>query len=958
MYTFKNLSKIPGLMALTLSLTLFSCATSGAYKPALYGNLGAPKDAVPFMPAARTGTLPNGLKYYILENAMPEGRAYLTMAVHAGSLQEEDDQQGLAHFVEHMAFNGTERFPKSELIEYLRSLGMRWGPEVNAYTSYDQTVYGIEVPVEADGEGRKIVPDQALAVIDDWTRAVTFAPEEVDSERGVVLEEYRTRLGAWERIWRKMAAVIFKGTPYVDRFPIGVPEIIGSAPRERLVDYYRTWYRADNMALVFVGDFDGEKLETELASHFSASAPASSLERPSLIPSNPKKGNLAVEINTDPELPHTRIDLFYKLPVNKLTNETDLASYRQGIINNLIDRMLSMRFDEAAHKPDTPYTAAGAGLSEYAGAVNNYMFIAIAKTGSAEAALSALLLEKEKMARYGFTDSEIDQAKRSLLADMERIVSEKDRQHSSGYLDSFVNHFINGDTPTDTSWDLNALTVLLPGISTREIAGAAKNYFAYKDLTVFISAPDADAASLPNPDTVRRLVKQSERASVPRPVNENLDATLLDRRPTPGSISSETKDESSGTIQWELSNGAKVILKETKNKNNQIVLYAMARGGLTSVPENQIVSADLSAEMMSASGVGPYSRSDLAKKLADKQVSISFGVSGMLRNVQGSSTTGDLQTLFELLYLHFTQPRIDPEPVASLIDDYRTELAQRNENPEALFYDEVTRTLYNNNIYYKPMAMEDLEKINIDDALAFLKQASNPGDYTFVFTGNLDIPALRSFTEAYLASIPPGETWNTWTDPQIVRPENVEREVRKGLEEKSLVYLSWMLPKTEYTAAGSAAADVLSEYLDNKLMERIRKQMGGAYSISGNVSLSPLPSPGETTMSVYFPCDPQRVQELRTAVMEELELVAKGTIDKDAFNKSVEGLKKSFDLKMQDNGYIGRSLAYLTTLYNLPLSHLEQPPELYQAVTVQDLQGMMGKLLARGVVSVILYPAN
>jgi zinc protease len=942
-------------VSFSLILTILSCASTGnSPDAAVYGSLGAPTDAIPFMPAVRTGTLPSGLGYYILENSMPEDRAYLTLAVNAGSIQEAEDQQGLAHFVEHMAFNGTEGFPKSDLIEYLRSLGMRWGPEVNAYTYYDQTVYGIEVPVELDGDGRRSIPDKALAVIDDWTRAVTFAPEDVDSERAIILEEYRTRLGAWERVWRKMAPVIFRGTPYVDRFPIGVPEIIEKAPVERLVNYYRTWYRADTMALVFVGDFDGEKLETELAAHFSIPAPTAPLDKPSFESPQPRKGNFSVEINTDPELPHTRIDLYYRLPPSK--GLKDLAAFRQGLINTLIDRMLSLRFDEAAYKPETPYTAAGAGINQYtAGKIRDYVLVAIAKTGNAEETLKALLLEKEKLTRYGFTAVEIDQAKRSLLADMERIVSEKDRQHSSGYLNGMVAHFIEAQPVTDVSWDLEALSVLLPGITAREIAAAVKEYFASGDLTVFLTAPDAEASTLPTADRVRSLIHQAGRARIAKPLENALDEKLLDRTPTPGSIVSETKDEPSGSLLWELSNGAKVILKETKNKNNEIVLYALAKGGTTSVPEDKIVSAELAAEMLAFSGLGVYSKSDLTKKLADKQVSLSFNLSGFLRNFQGASTTGDLKTLFELLYLNFTQPRIDSGAVASLIDDYRTKLGQRKENPEAVFFDEITRTIYNDNPYYTPMVMEDLEKINTADAMTILQRAHNPADYTFVFTGNLDIGALRVLAETYLASIPPTEPWNTWTDPRIVRPGKTVKEVHKGQEEKSIVFMGWMAPQT-YSESMEAAAAVLGEYLDNRLMEKTRKQMGGTYSLSASVSMSPLPPDGELTMSVYFPCDPQRVKELSAAILEELDMVSKGTIDRDAFTKSIAALKKSFEISMQDNSYISRNYANFTVIYDRPLFRLETRPKLYETVTVQDIQQVMEKVLTKGPLSVILYP--
>jgi zinc protease len=945
--------------ALALAMAI-SCA--GAPKPtergrdaALYEGLGLPGDPQPFMEDARSGVLPGGLRYYILENAMPEGRAHLVLAVHAGSVLETDDEQGLAHFVEHMAFNGTERFPKFELVEYLRSLGMRWGPEVNAYTSYDRTVYGIEVPVAFDAEGRKVIPDTALAVLDDWTRAVSFNAEDVDGERSVILEEARFRDGASERLREKMLALLFRGAPQADRSPIGLPEIIETAPAERLANFYKTWYRADNMALILVGDFDAAALEASLQDHFSIGAPDTPLERPDYELPEPDKGSLGVEIYTDPELSYAQIHLFYKLPRENPAG--DLADFRSELIEMLINTMLEQRLTEATYNPETPFTIAGAGRSRYTKNSGYFMLLGIAKPGSAEATLDRLLVEKEKVIRYGFTASEIDQAKRSLLANMEQAVSEKDRLPSSDYLGGFIEHFINQRPVPGIEWSREAMTKLLPGIGAGEIAAAAKDYFAYNDLTVFISGPEAEAASLPSEDRVKTLVRRSPRARIPRPVDQALGDQLLDQEPRPGSIIAESRDAASGAVTWDLGNGAKVILKETKNKNNEIVLYALARGGVTTVPEEQIFSADSAAEMLGVSGIGPYSQPDLIKKLAGKQVSLGFSLSAFTRNFQGVSTGGDLKTLFELLYLNFTQPRIDKDAVASLLDDYRTELARHDKDPETFFADEITRIMYNNNPYFMPMVLGDLEKINTADALAIIKRALNPADYVFVFTGNVDTDTLRPLVETYLASIPDGESWNTWADIAFARPGKMERAVYKGQDDKSMVFMDWVAEQ-EYTEEREAIAAVLGEYLENKFTAKIREQMGGTYSLAAGATQSIFLSKGELNMSVYFPCAPGRVKELSAAILEELDAVAGGAIDQDAFNKSVEALKKKFEISMQENLYISRNYAAYSAIHDRPLSRLEQRPALYQGVSKADIQQAVQKLLPRGPVTVILYPEN
>ncbi|MDR1900907.1 MAG: insulinase family protein [Treponema sp.] len=944
---FSGRGRLVPIIGLLLFLAgVLSCASAAK----VYNGLGKPSDPAPFMAAARRGTLPNGLRYYILENTRPGNRAYLTLAVNAGSVLEKDDEQGLAHFVEHMAFNGTARFPESELIDYLRSLGMRFGPEVNAYTSFDETVYGIEVPAETGEDGVKRIPDKALAVIDDWTHAITFAPKDVDDERLVIMEEYRTTLGAGDRLQEQLLPLIFEGSPYAHRRPIGLPAIIEGAPAARLENFYKTWYRTDNMALIFVGDFDGAALEASLGAHFTAPVPASPLNRPRYDLPAPKKGNFKAVCFTDPELPYTKIDLYYKRPPQ--ARGTDLASYRRDMVDNLIDQMLSLRFDEAASKPETPYVWAAGGGIRFAASSRYYILTAQAKTGTAEAALRALLREKETIRRYGFTEPEIDRAKRSLLSDITQMAAEKDRQESGSYVREFTDHFLGGGNVPDIEWELEAVTKLLPGISAKDIGAGIKDYFTAGDLTVLVMAPESEKANLPSQDRIGELVRESLKASVPPPEAAVVSDELIGREPAPGAIAAESRDET-GALVWELANGARVILKETANKNNEVILYALARGGTTSADDEAAVSAGLAAEMLGVSGAGPYSRPELIKKLADKQVSLSFWTSNYIRGFQGSAAAGDIKTLFELLHLSFTQPQLDSGAVDALLDQYRTTLAQQEEDPNTAFIREVTKTAYGNHPRFKPLETADLAGVSPDAALDFIEKAMNPADYTFVFTGNLDTAAVRGYTETYLASIPRGETWNTWTDPHIRRPVNVEKAVFKGKEEKSLVFLGWYAP-APYSETAGAAASALSEYLDIILTEDIRESLGGAYSVSVNASLSPFPS-GELALGVYFACDPRRVKELAAAVTARIQQTA-AALDAGSFAKAVEALKKDYEASMQSNLYIARNYAQSLVLLDLPLARLDKRRELYEAVTGADIQGLTRRLLQNAPAQVILYP--
>ncbi|MDR2134229.1 MAG: insulinase family protein, partial [Treponema sp.] len=904
------------------------------------------------MENCRTGALPSGLRYYILENSLPAGRAYLTLAVKAGSVLETDDEQGLAHFVEHMAFNGTTRFPEAELINYLRSLGMRFGPEVNAYTTYDETVFGIEVPVEAGADGKKRIPDTALAVLDDWTRAITFAPRDVDDERAVIMEEYRAWLGAMERISRKIFPLIFEGSPYASRFPIGVPEIIENAPASRLEGFYRKWYQADNMAIILVGDFDGAALESSLERHFGIPKPANAVNRPAYDLPAPKRGSVKSLILTDPELTATRIDLYFKRGREKPRG--DVAGFRNQLVDILVDSMLGLRFEEAIMKSETPYIGADAGNVRYGASSRFYVMVALAKSGAAEACLAELLREKESMFRYGFTGEELSLARNSLISRLQRAVSEEDRQESGDHVGSIVNYYLNGGTLADAEWELQAAQQLLPHIGVREIAAAVKDYFNPGDLRVFISAPEAEKENLPSEGRIRQLVEESSKMKIAPPETAAVEGELLPFIPEGGRITEETLDSESGAAILKLGNGARVILRETKNRNNEIILQAMARGGSTSVPLEDDVSADLAAEMLSVSGLGPYPRQELIKKIAGKQVSFSIWISDYYRGLQGSATTGDLKTLFEMIYLGFTEPRIDPEAVRVMLEQYRTSLALRGEDPDTVFSDEINKTMYGNNPHLKPLELADLPKADIDRALSIIKRGINPADYTFVFTGNLDAGQIRSYIESYIASIPRGsENWNAWTSLNITRPGKTEKNIYRGKEERSLVYMGWFA-KQPYTEELSAAAQVLSEYLDIRMTEEIREKLGGVYSISVGVSASPVPE-GELVMAVYFACDPKRVQELGAAVQELLDKTAGlmpgkaaangAEINPDTFKKSVEALKREWESSIQSNSYIARSYVNSAALLDLPLSRLDKRPAYYGAVTPADIQRICAQVL-------------
>ena len=441
-----------------------------------------------------------------------------------------------------------------------------------------------------------------------------------------------------------------------------------------------------------------------------------------------------------------------------------------------------------------------------------------------------------------------------------------------------------------------------------------------------------------------------------RPVERAVADRLIPFSPEPGRIVANTIDTETGAVIWQLENGARVILQPTENRNDEIVLQAMARGGATSVSDNDNVSAMLAGEMMQVSGLGSWSLPDLSRQLAARQVSLARSVTNYTRGFQGSSTSRDLQTLFEMLYLNFTEPRIDGDAVEAMMARYRSSLALRNENPRIVFNDEVNRTLTSDHPRFRPLELADLPSANIDSALAFLRRSLNPADFTFVFAGNLTPDLMAPLVETYLASIPRGETWNTWTDLNIVRPGRVENNVFRGLEEQSIVHMAWFAPAT-FTEQFSIVAQALTEYLNIRLNEEIRDNLGGVYGIGAGASVSPSPR-GELSLQIQFACDPQRVQELSDAVLNLLRETATGNITQSHFNNAIEAMHQGLEVSMQSNSFIAQSYVNSAVLLELPLSRLQQRPQNFNAVTPAAIQRMMAQLLPNGPAKVVLFPGN
>jgi zinc protease len=918
----------------------------------VYAGLGKASDPVPFMQKVRKGSLPNGLKYYILKNNQPENRAFLGLAVNAGSVLEKDDEQGLAHFVEHMAFKGTKRFPKDELLSYLRLTGMQFGPDINAVTKFDETVYHFEVPIEIGKDKVKRIPSKALNILDDWTHAVTFNQKDIDDEKRVILEEERTRYtnSAGRLSIHKLLPTLLKDSVYANRLPIGKQEVIKTATSLKLKDFYDRWYRTDNMALVFVGDFDDFALEKSLVAHFHAPVPKTPLQRPVYDLPLPVKGHLGVEIFTDPEQPYIATSLCFKRQPKPIA--CDLATRRENFIDGLIGHMLSRRLDKESSKPSAPYVKASAYHMNLVSSSRLYVCGFQAKVGKVEEAIESILQEKERILRYGWTDFEIEQAKLSLMSSFEKDVAEK-RHGSFRYLGDFLMHFLGKTNGVaDYEWNLLAAKKMFPLITAKDLAQAAKDYFVEDDLAIFVFASNKD--KLPSEAKICKIVENVKKSKISPPVSETVDTKLLDKDPAPGSILKETIDPDTKAVILDLSNGSKVILKETANKSDEVVLYALAKGGgeMTATGKD-FVYARLASDMFAVSGVGPYSRQELLKKLSGKQVGLGFNIATFSRSLSGHSSVKDIKTLFELIYLSSTHQKFDSDEVNALIERLKTDLVNQDLDPDIVFSKEITKTVYGNNPHFNPLETPDISKINQESALKFVKERLNPADFIFVFVGNIDVEAFRSYIKTYIASIPPLKPIDNLKNDSFERPKSAKRDVFKGIDEKSRVHMSWFTDE-KYSQKMDAASKILSEYIDMIILKHIRVKLGGAYSPSGGVDLDFFLN--ELSVDIGLLCEPKRSQELISAVFKDIENIAEGNIDADVFAKAKKSAQKTWETSIEHNDSIAESYANSVVLYNTPLNRIDKFPSFLEAISKQDLKDIAARLLKGKYYQIILHP--
>jgi zinc protease len=872
-------------------LLLLVCAPGGSAQ-----DLSAP---LPLDPAIRAGTLPNGLRYFIRRNERPGDRAFLRLAVKAGSVDEADDQQGLAHVLEHMAFNGTAHFKPGELVAYLESIGAQFGPHVNAYTSFDETVYMLNVPTDRDGVLRR-----GLEALSDFAGGVSLIPAEIERERGVVIEEWRGRLGASTRMQEPQLRAIFGMSRYADRLPIGTPESLKGFTHQRLRDFYDEHYRPDRMAVVVAGDIDPADIERQLGEHFGPLKARRTTAR-ATYPIPPHGDTRYVSV-ADREAQGSTVSLMIKRPMRELRT---VADYRSSVVERLMYQMVNARLSEIARQTDAAFLAASVGSDTMGRSVEAFSAGARTRDGAIEPGLSALAQELARVRQHGFGAAELDRAKRSMLARYERLYNERDKVESGPLADELVRHFLVNEAAPGIEAELNFVKGFLATITAAEIAALARGQITEENRVVIASAPEKEGLAKVSETALGAALRAGSTAAVTPWSDEVAGRELLAKAPSPGAVKARRGIPEIGVTVLTLSNGVEVWLKPTDFRNDQISFTSYARGGMTLAPQADYFNASLATSLVGLGGIGGFNPIDLGKLLAGKLANASPYVSTSTHGMTGTTTPRDVETTLQLLYLQFTAPNRDPTAYELMKQRLEAGLANQEQSPGAV-YSERARCINTVNHYTcRSLKVADIASLNPDRMYTFYQQLfANAADFTFFFVGAFKVDELAPLLEKYVASLPSkGTSTAKMGELRLQFPASSVREVvYKGQEPRSQTVMSFFAD-TGLEEFETHRVQAAAQVLENKLRDILREQLGGTYSVGvGYSNTSPIPGYGTT--SVQFGSSPENVEKLQAAVMAEVERLRKEGPSAGDVQAVKEAEKNQLQESLRQNPYWLNSL--------------------------------------------------
>ena len=850
---------------------------------------------LPLDPAIRTGTLPNGLKYFIRRNGRPEKRVSLRLAVKTGSLEEADDQQGLAHLIEHMAFNGSAHFKPGELVSYFERLGARLGPHVNAYTSFDETVYMLDLPTD-QGD----VVARGLTALSDFAGGLNLDAAEVDKERGVVIEEWRGGLGAGSRVRDKQIPIIFYNSRYADRLPIGKPDVIRTAPVARLRAYYDTWYRPERQAVIAVGDIDPRTLEDTITSTFSPlrdRAAAAPVPESAVTLTHP----LLVSVVTDPELTRSSVQILRKRA--KLDSQR-VVDYRRSLVERLVQMMLDDRFGELSRKPDARFLGASSGTDSISPAVDSFVLAARAQDGRIDDAVSSLALETRRAREFGFNASELDRAKKSLTASYERVFNERNKSESGSFAQELLSLFLLAEPAPGIEYEYRLVRQMLPTITAEEVSAMARTLMSDDGRVVLATSPQKDGLQIPSEASLRASLASADTVAVMPWSDASATRALVENKPRPATIASRREIPEVGVTIVRLSNGVEAWLKSTTFKNDQILFSLTSPGGASLASPDAFEEAALASSYVRSSGFEGLKARDLEKMLAGKLASAGPSISLSSHGIAGNAAPADLETGLQLLYENFVAPGDDPEQFEVLKRQLTAAVVNRGRAPGQVFGERLEQINTSNHYTSKPLTTERIAGLDRGKMLAFYRDRfSNAADFTFFMVGAFKLDEALPLIAQYVGGLPskPGPP-AAFRDVGIRFPQMAQRDkVELGREPRSNVVVSFFAdPSSDPTEIENVTA--ATTVLDIALRDILREDLGQTYTVSVGLSQA-LPQRGGGHIEVSFGAAPENVGAMTDRVFQEVRRLQEDGPSADLTNRARESAKRNYETALQQNGY-------------------------------------------------------
>ncbi len=846
-------------------------------------------------PSVKIGKLANGLTYYIKQNKKPKDRVSLRLVVNAGSICETKIQQGLAHLTEHMCFNGTKHFKKQALVDFIEASGVKFGADLNASTSFDETIYKLQMPTDRVG-----LLDSAMLVLEDWAHNVRLEGSEIDKERGVVKEEWRLGLGAQDRMRKKFLPIILKGSRYAERIPIGKIGIIDTAHYETLRNFYHTWYRPDLMAVVVVGDINIDQMQKLIEKHFG-NIPDPQHEQKRIIYGVPENKKPLIAIEADSEATSSQVVIFYKHP--RVANPT-VKGFRNDLRDRLYNSMMSSRLNEIAQKPTAPFIYAGAGYGSFIGRTTNaYTVFAIAKDNKILHSMKVLLDEDARVKDFGFTATELERQKKNLLRQYEQIDADKNKQRSGLFVQEFINNFLNHEPIPSIDEQYNLAKKLIPTITLQEENKLSHEWVTDSNMVVLALQPQKKGVKIPTDREVMEVIDSSKTVVLKPYIDKVTNAPLIAHTITPGKI---VKAEKVGNDyeKWVLSNGIEVFVKPTQFKNDEILYKAYSLGGSSLFPDDQILISRVLGNVVKESGLGKFSNVGLDKKLSGKVVSLSPYLHALTQGFNGSVSPKDLETLLKLQYLYFTQPRKDRSIFEKVIDDQKNSVKHLGDSPKMVFYDSLYQvsTLHSPRVIIIPTVAQINNIWQSQVYRTYKDQFQNPAGFKVFFVGNVDTTKLKPLVEKYLASLPVNESPLNWKDVTLGFPKGkTDVVVHKGSAPQSTVVLM-MKGKYKFNFENNLLMNALVQCLNIELREKVREEESGTYGIYISQSTELYPEQ-KYSLNLGFGCAPKNVDHLVNSVFQVFEKFRKDGPDAFTMKKVKETFIRSRQSSARENSF-------------------------------------------------------